>query len=247
MAALAPSTEICTHSTPSAARRSAARSSMRLPSVSILSATPPSARRSKSSQQWGTPSGSPPPPPRGAVARAAARRRASPRASPRSSSSRQARSGPDSSQQAMQRALHRFVSCQARKRGARYSPTARPGISDCRIISGKADVRLGHHLLGNVLHPGRLPVQALGRVGLLGPGLLLLFPQIRFGVTHVGSEGLQNGVAKTGWIQNSRISLRRRDVPDALVAVDAGRLALEHLVVHRLGELLLLLQRLGRG
>ena len=48
VAAVAPSTEICTHSTASAARRSAARSSMRLPSVSILSATPPAASRSKS-------------------------------------------------------------------------------------------------------------------------------------------------------------------------------------------------------
>src|SRR6266850_609266 len=167
-------------------------------------------------------------------------RRASSSASSRPSSSRQARSGPDSSQQAMQRALQRLVSCQARKRGARYSSTARPAIPDNWIISGEADVGLGHHLLGNVLHPRRFPVQALGRLGLLGPRFVLLFPQIRFSVTH---RCLPRKKPQT---QNNRISFRWRDMPDALVAVDAGRLALEHLLVHGLGELLLLLQRLGR-
>ena len=44
VAAVAPSTEICTHWTASAASRSAAASSMRLPSVSILRATPAAAR-----------------------------------------------------------------------------------------------------------------------------------------------------------------------------------------------------------
>ena len=50
--------------------------------------------------------------------RNATMRRASSSASSRRSSSRHALSGPDSSQQAMQRALQRLVSCQARKRGA---------------------------------------------------------------------------------------------------------------------------------
>ena len=62
--------------------------------------------------------------------------------------------GPDSSQQAMQRALQRLVSCQARKRGARYSSTERPCIANGCGISGEADVRLRHHLLGDVLELG---------------------------------------------------------------------------------------------
>jgi hypothetical protein len=53
VSAVAPSTETCTHSTRMAASRSAAASSIRLPSVSILSATPASERRSNSSQQKG--------------------------------------------------------------------------------------------------------------------------------------------------------------------------------------------------
>ena len=47
----APSTETCTHCTASAASRSAAASSMRVPSVSILSETPAAVSWSKISQQ----------------------------------------------------------------------------------------------------------------------------------------------------------------------------------------------------
>ena len=53
--------------------------------------------------------------------------------------------------------VQRLVSCQARKRGARYSSTERPGIAEGRAISGEADVRLRHHLLGDVLELGRFP------------------------------------------------------------------------------------------
>jgi len=82
---------------------------------------------------------------------------------------------------------------------------ARPGIGvNCWTISGEADVRLSHHLLGNVLHPGRLPVQALDRLGLLGR-FLLLFPQIRFSVTHALTP---RGFGRAR-IQNSRIQRRR--------------------------------------
>src|SRR5262245_8139209 len=95
-------------------------------------------------------------------------RRASVSAASRSSSSCQARSGPDSSQQVMQRAPQRLVSCQARKRGARYSATARPGIVEWWGISGEADVRLGHHLLGNVLHLRRFPVLTVAGLRLVG-------------------------------------------------------------------------------
>src|SRR6185503_7711625 len=116
-------------------------------------------------------------------------RRARSRASERLSSSRQARSGPDSSQQAMQRAVQRFVSCQARKRGAPYSPTARPGITESWAISGEADIRLGHHLLGDVLHLRRLPLLALAGAQLLALQflLVLLALQVHFHVAHGAS------------------------------------------------------------
>ena len=97
--------------------RSAAASSMWLPSVSILSETPAAVSRSKSFQQCGTPSGSPPPKATEGMPKAAMHS-AMCSASALVSSSAQALSGPDSSQQAMQREPQRFVSCQARK-GAR--------------------------------------------------------------------------------------------------------------------------------
>src|SRR5512144_418348 len=87
----------------------------------------------------------------------------------RDSSSRHALSGPDSSQHATQRAPHRLVSCQARKRGASYSNTERPCIATAARLS-EADVRLRHHLLGDVLELGLLPLRL--RAGLvLGRGL----------------------------------------------------------------------------
>src|SRR6185503_21053067 len=97
--------------------------------------------------------------------------RATRSASSRLSSSRQALSGPDSSQQARQRAVQRLVSCQATKRGARYSSTERP-CTACAAISGEADVRLRHHLVGDVLHLRRLPACLAARGGLADRGLL---------------------------------------------------------------------------
>src|SRR5262250_3647487 len=84
-------------------------------------------------------------------------RRARLSASSRRSSSRQARSGPDSSQHAMHCASQRLVSCQARKRGARYSSSECPNVAEGGVISGEPDVRLGHHLLGDVLKLWRFP------------------------------------------------------------------------------------------
>ena len=49
-----------------------------------------------------------------------------------------------------------------KKKGARYSSTERPGIEAARI-SGEADVRLRHHLLGDVLELGRFPGGLVGR------------------------------------------------------------------------------------
>src|SRR5450631_4467262 len=114
-------------------------------------------------------------------------RRARSSASGRVSSSRQALSGPDSSQQAMQRAAQRLVSCQARKRGARYSSTERPCITECRSILGEADVRLRHDLFGNVLQLGRLPSLLLVR---FGRGLLdrLRIFDLHFKLTHRASH-----------------------------------------------------------
>ena len=127
VAAVAPSTEIWMHWTASADSRSAAAASIRLPSVSILRATPSAARRSITFQKCGAPSGSPPPKATYAMPSSAMRRARSSASSLRSSSPH-ALSGPDSSQQARQRAPQRFVSCQATKRGARYSSTERPCI-----------------------------------------------------------------------------------------------------------------------
>src|SRR5690348_17206611 len=98
--------------------------------------------------------------------------RASRTASSRESSSRQALSGPDSSQHARQRAPQRLVSCQARKRGARYSSTVRPAFKESSGISGEPDVRLRHHLLGNVLELGRFPRRLLRGLGLFGLDLV---------------------------------------------------------------------------
>src|SRR5215472_14993278 len=84
-------------------------------------------------------------------------RRARLSASSRRSSSHQARSGPDSSQHAIHCASQRLVSCHARKRGARYSSSVRPNVAEGGVISGEPDVRLGHHLLGDVLKLWRFP------------------------------------------------------------------------------------------
>src|SRR5215469_8467139 len=92
-------------------------------------------------------------------------RRARLSASSRRSSSRQARSGPDSSQHAIHCASQRLVSCQARKRGARYSSSERPGVAEGAVISGEPDVRLGHHLLGDVLELRRFPPRLVSATG----------------------------------------------------------------------------------
>jgi hypothetical protein len=66
--------------------------------------------------------------------------------------------------------------------------TARPRIGvNCRTVSGEADVGLGHDLLGDVLHPGRLPVQPLGQLDLFVARFVrgVLFHEVRFQVTHV--------------------------------------------------------------
>src|SRR5450631_482485 len=156
--AVAPSTEIWMHWTPRAESRSAAAPLIWLPSVSILSAMPAAERISRRSQACGTPSGSPPPKatygmPKSAILRA----RSS--ASSRRSSSPHALSGPEFSQHATQRAPQRLVSCQARNKGARYSSTERPCIAEFLGVSGETDVRLGHHLLGNILELRRFPCQ----------------------------------------------------------------------------------------
>src|SRR5262245_55976120 len=93
-------------------------------------------------------------------------RRARLSASSRRSSSRQALSGPDSSQHAMHCASQRLVSCQARKRGAPYSSSECPDIAEGGVISGEPDVRLGHHLLGDVLELRRFPPRPAAAVGL---------------------------------------------------------------------------------
>src|SRR5688572_16590192 len=111
-------------------------------------------------------------------------------ASARLSSSGHARSGPDSSQQVRQRAPQRLVSCQAKKRGARYSSTARPGIAGYESISSEADVRLGHDLLGDVLQLRRLPFLPLAGPHLLALHFLLLVLlalQVQFHVAHFAS------------------------------------------------------------
>src|SRR5262249_52051203 len=78
-------------------------------------------------------------------------RRAGLSSSSRRSSSHPTRSGPDSSPQAIHCASQRLVSCEARKRGARYSSSERTDVAEGGVISGEPDVRLGHHLLGDVL------------------------------------------------------------------------------------------------
>src|SRR5262249_58731802 len=67
------------------------------------------------------------------------------------------RSGQDSSQHAIHCASQRLVSWQARKRGARYSSSVRHNVAEGGVISGEPDVRLGHHLLGDVLELRRFP------------------------------------------------------------------------------------------
>ena len=91
-------------------------------------------------------------------------------------------SEPDSSQHAMHRAPQRFVSCQARKSGARYRSTERPHIEEA--ISGEPDVRLRHHLLGDILELWRFPGGLAGGVRLvvleLVAGLHGLYRQVLF-------------------------------------------------------------------
>ncbi len=83
----------------------------------------------------------------------------------RVSSSRQALSGPDSSQQASSARCSDWSAARRRK-GARgtHRPSA-PASRMCRSILGEADVRLRHHLFGDVLELGRLPRLASRRLG----------------------------------------------------------------------------------
>src|SRR5215471_6804909 len=115
-------------------------------------------------------------------------RRARLSVSSRRSSSHQAPSGPDSSQQAIHCASQRLVSCQARKRGARYSSSERPDVAEGGVISGEPDVRLGHDLLGDVLELRRFPprlasgarlFELLLLTGLSGFDRRLLFAHLR--------------------------------------------------------------------
>src|SRR5690242_6719306 len=108
---------------------------MRLPSVSSFSRTPSAASCEKRSQQKGTSRGSPPPKATYGIPKTASEP-AILSASSRLSSSRHPRSGPDSSQHAMQRDLQRLVSCQATNKGARYSSTELPDIADVRLPVG---------------------------------------------------------------------------------------------------------------
>ena len=117
--------------------------------VSSLRATPPLVSNSKSSQQCATPRGSPPPKAAYGMPDSTMRRARS-SASSRRSSSAHAAPGPDSSQQVMQRAPQRLVSCQAMKEALYCVDRAPLHGEQVPSLLRETNVRLGHHLFRNI-------------------------------------------------------------------------------------------------
>src|SRR5208282_2978203 len=112
--------------------------------------------------------------------------------------------------------------CQARKRGARYSSTERPGIAELLGILGKADVGLRHHLLGYVFELRRCPCRLLRRLrGLvlaLVAGLRGFDRQVQ--LTHLSLRQVTPGrrvSCSTGWPAHAALDPRPRAVQPSVL------------------------------